>query len=119
MSTWTCQRVTNRVKCGQVNGARKRKCVTCGKPKSTRKRPAHMAALGFSYEHYVQLNGGEFCGICGREPKPGKKLRRDHEHKGDGTPRGLLCWQCNHVLRTWMTIDWLKAAIGYLERTAR
>lgn len=76
-----------------------------------------MAALDLSYEAYIELNGGEHCGICGRVPEPGgRKLDRDHEHKGEGRPRGLLCWACNRQLRTWATIQWLLAAAAYLER---
>lgn len=77
-----------------------------------------MAALALPYEHYVEINGGEFCGICGALPKSHKRLDRDHEHRGDGKARGLLCWACNRQLRTWATIEWLKAAAAYLERTA-
>jgi hypothetical protein len=118
VSTWTCRRQSGGVKCGHVNPGRKRKCESCGKTRPARKQPAHRAALSLSYERYVELNGGEFCGICGREPKPGKKLRRDHEHKGNGKPRGLLCWTCNLVLRNWVTVEWLRSAIRYLERSA-
>ena len=114
--TWTCRRVTAGVPCGRVNGSRKRKCGRCGKPRPARKRPAHMAALDLSYEHYVELNGGEHCGICGKPPSPGRRLDRDHEHSGAGRPRGLLCWSCNRQLRTWATVEWLRAAAAYLER---
>jgi hypothetical protein len=77
-----------------------------------------MAALDVPYEEYVALNGGvEACGICGRERDPGgRRLQRDHDHRGDGTPRGLLCFACNRWLRNFMTIEWLRAAIAYLER---
>jgi hypothetical protein len=77
-----------------------------------------MAALDLPYEHYVQLNGGvEACGICGKPPRPGRRLDRDHDHK-TGRPRGLLCWSCNRQLRTWATVTWLKAAAAYLERSS-
>jgi hypothetical protein len=75
-----------------------------------------MRALDLSYETYVGLNGGEFCGICGKVPAAGaRRLDRDHCHT-TGTPRGLLCWACNRQLRTWATPDWLHAAAAYLER---
>src|SRR5207253_2386160 len=86
---WTCQRRSAGEKCGHLNGGRKRRCEACGKPRPARRRPAHMAALDVPYEEYVRLNGGEHCGICGAAPKPGRRLDRDHEHKGVGTPRGL------------------------------
>jgi hypothetical protein len=77
-----------------------------------------MAALDVPYEEYVALNGGvEACGICGREREPGgRRLQRDHDHRGEGTPRGLLCFACNRWLRNFMTIEWMRAAIAYLER---
>jgi hypothetical protein len=113
---WTCQRVTERVKCGHLNPNRKRKCERCGKTRPARKRPAHMSALDLPYEYYVQINGGEHCGICGRVPDPGKKLHRDHEHKGVGFARGLLCFPCNLQLKHTSTVTWLHGAAAYLER---
>lgn len=74
-----------------------------------------MTALDLSYEHYIEINGGEYCGICGAPPKPHKRLDRDHDHK-TGLPRGLLCWACNRQLRTWATVEWLTAATAYLKR---
>lgn len=74
-----------------------------------------MAALDLSYEHYVRINGGETCGICGREPSLGRRLDRDHCHR-TGQPRGLLCWSCNRQLRTWATVEWMADAIKYLKR---
>lgn len=75
-----------------------------------------MSALDVPYEHYVELNGGEYCGICGKTPEPGKRLHRDHEHKGVGRPRGLLCFPCNLQLKHTSTVEWLRAAAAYLER---
>lgn len=117
MASWTCQRVSEGVKCGHVNRSGTRKCALCGKPRPPKKRPAHMKALDMSYEDYAALNGGYFCGICGAEPKPGKKLHRDHEHRGDGKARGLLCFPCNMKLWRDATSDWLLAAAEYLQRT--
>lgn len=113
---WTCQRVAKGAKCGHRNPPRTRKCGRCLKPRPVRQRPAHMSALALPYEYYVRLNGGEHCGICGRRPEPGKKLHRDHEHKGVGTARGLLCFPCNLQLKHTSTIAWLRGAAEYLER---
>jgi hypothetical protein len=113
---WTCQRSSLGVKCGHRNPNRKRNCQWCKKPRPARKRPAHMSALALPYAYYVQLNGGEHCGICGRLPSPGRKLDRDHDHKGVGTPRGLLCVRCNRALPDWCGVEWLRAAAAYLER---
>lgn len=113
---WTCRRVTHNAVCGYRNPPRTRKCGACGKPRPPRRQPAHMRALDLPYEAYVQINGGEFCGICGKSPKLGKRLQRDHEHRADGTPRGLLCFQDNRRLGRHMTIEWMRAALAYLER---
>jgi hypothetical protein len=114
---WTCQRQSGGVKCRATNPNRVQKCTRCGKRRPKRERPAHLSALSLSYEYYVLLNGGDHCGICGRERTPSDpKLHRDHEHKGVGTPRGLLCFPCNLQLKHTSTAKWLRAAADYLER---
>jgi hypothetical protein len=75
-----------------------------------------MAALDLPYSHYVEINGGEHCGICGRKPSAGQRFHRDHEHKGDGAARGVLCFPCNLQLKHTSTIQWLRSAADYLER---
>lgn len=112
---WTCQRQSGGVVCHTRSPAVKRNCTGCGKPRPKRQRPAHRAALDLSYEVFLAANGGvERCGICGREPTADKRLDRDHEHKGNGRPRGLLCSQCNRRLGPHMTVEWLEAALAYL-----
>lgn len=113
---WTCQRCQAGVKCGHVNPNRKQLCEACGKRRRPRERPAHLSALALPYEHYEALNGGPACGICGVDPKPGKRHHRDHEHDGVGTPRGLLCWPCNSLLPVRVNLAWLRRAVAYLER---
>jgi hypothetical protein len=75
-----------------------------------------MAALDIPYERYVELNGSEHCGICGCEPPPHRKLDRDHDH-ATGKPRGLLCRKHNRMLKRWLTDDFMRLALAYLERT--
>jgi Recombination endonuclease VII len=113
---WTCRRQIKGRICGRTNDGRRRKCVSCGRPKPVRRRPAHMSALDLDYAAYIELNGGEHCAICGKVPQ-GRRLDRDHDHK-TGKPRGLLCWSCNRQLRTWATVEWLRSAAAYLERAA-
>lgn len=108
--------------CKGTNPPRKRKCVTCGRALPKRRRPAHTKALALPYEHYVELQGGEFCGMCVHLPesqrvKANRKLDRDHSHR-DGTPRGLLCSRHNRMLKSWYTPELLKAAAEYLETAA-
>jgi recombination endonuclease VII len=116
--TWTCRRVKDGRPCAHVNPARKRNCETCGKPRQRRQtsRDRHMAGKeAVTYEQAIAINGGEFCGVCGTGPGT-RRLHKDHEHKGDGAVRGLLCFRCNAALRTYMTLDWLLAAAAYLYR---
>lgn len=112
---WTCQRTTGGVKCREVNENRRRKCTACGKPRPARRKPAHTRALELPYAEYLRLSGGiERCGICGAEPGQ-RKLHRDHDHR-TGVPRGLLCFRCNAALRPYMTLEWLRDAVEYVER---
>ena len=111
---WICDRRTAGVKCATRNPNLKQKCGTCGKPKRKRSVPKHMIALNESYEHYIELNRGERCGICGAAPKT-KRLDRDHDHK-TGLPRGLLCSRCNRAVPFWMTVEWAEAMGAYLRR---
>lgn len=115
-SFWTCKRVEAGEKCLHRNPNRLRKCAVCGKAKPAPKRPKHMVALESTYEDFVALNGGEFCGICGAPPKT-RRLDRDHDHK-TGRPRGALCSRCNRLLHSWLTEEWLLAAASYLRRHA-
>jgi hypothetical protein len=103
--------------CRTVLPPRARKCPACLKKARPRRKAAHLKALDLSYEHYVELNGGEKCGICGKPPKEGRRLHRDHDHK-TGAPRGILCFRCNAALRTYITVDWLEKAADYLRRAA-
>ena len=59
---------------------------------------------------------GERCGVCGRPPKDGRKLHRDHDHR-TGEIRGLLCFPCNRALPAYVTEEWLRKALAYLERS--
>lgn len=116
--TWTCQRIQSGVVCAASNPARKRNCTRCGKPRQRREtsKTRHEAVLrDLSYEECIIINGGERCGICGAGPVS-KRLQRDHEHTGDGAFRGLLCYRDNKFMPDWMTLDWLCAAVAYLER---
>lgn len=114
-SFWTCQRQAAGVKCATRNPARLRKCGACGKPRPARRQPAHMAVLSeMTYEQAVELYG-ERCGVCGAGPGT-RRLHRDHEHKGSGIIRGLLCFRCNAALRSYMTVEWLEKVAAYLRR---
>lgn len=113
---WTCQRQSGGVKCKAVNPKRLQKCHRCGKRRPATKPPAHMSALKLPLAYYVEINGGEHCGICGKAAKPGEKFHRDHEHKGVGFARGLLCWPCNSLLPNRLTLERARQIVAYLER---
>lgn len=70
------------------------------------------------YEAFVEKYG-ERCGICGRGPSEKRRLDRDHDHRGAGRDRGLLCWYCNRLLPNRVDADWLRRAADYLERAGR
>jgi hypothetical protein len=78
-----------------------------------------MAALDLTYEQYVEINGGEHCGICGKTrdqlPDPTRKLDRDHDHITH-EPRGLLCRTHNRQVKRYMTVEWVEAVLEYLSR---
>ena len=48
------------------------------------------------YDRILEFQGG-VCAICGRPPKPGKRLAVDHDHRTSFV-RGLLCFFCNRRL---------------------
>lgn len=115
---WTCTRISAGVRCGHRNPRRKQLCEACGKRRPATRRPDHMAALDLTYEQYIERTGGEFCALCGAEPKPGRRLHRDHDHAAGGSPRALLCFRCNTALPSRVSPQWLRAAADYLERFA-
>lgn len=111
--TWTCKRQNRGVKCGAINPRTRQICQLCGKRRpKTKASPRDVPDV--PYETCVELFG-ERCGICGRPPKPGKVLNRDHDH-ATGELRGLLCFQDNFRLRRYATFQWVKLAVAYLAR---
>lgn len=127
---WTCQKRQGGVKCAHKNPKRKRICEKCGKRTEAAKRELHFSALDLPYEVFVLANGGsEDCGICGAKRSLERRNDRDHEHKGDGLVRGILCHSCNRTLgprmeasarQGGMTLaQWLRAAADYVERAER
>lgn len=109
--TWTCRG------CKTRNTGRTQKCA-CGRKRPPRRKPSHMAALELPYEAYIELNGGEFCAICGCGRPARRRLDRDHDHR-TGAPRGLLCHRHNRLLAKDWTPELLRAAADYLERSVR
>lgn len=82
--------------CGTaLTGRQKRWCsVGCSKEEARRK---HLwVCFNITPDDYARIlrEQGGGCGICQREPKPGKSLAVDHDHQS-GFVRGLLCFFCN------------------------
>jgi hypothetical protein len=75
--------------------------------------------LGFTLAEYnrrLEAQAGG-CAICGKPPKTGSRITRlhvDHQH-GTKHVRGLLCWQCNYLLRPYVTAERLRLCADYLE----
>lgn len=112
---WTCQRVQGGEKCGRVNRRRLHLCAKCGKRRPPTRQPGHRQARdAMPYDEWV-ARFGSTCNLCGRAPRNGKRLQRDHDHD-TGKPRGLLCHLCNRALPQWMSASWLRRAADYLER---
>ena len=113
--SWKCRKAS----CLHLNPPRTRKCQKCGKARPARRVPEHRRVLSeLSYEDFIKINGGLFCGVCGYVPKEGgRRLDRDHEHRGSGKARGLLCHRCNRVLVGFWTPELLRKAADYLEKS--
>ena len=82
--------------CGAALAGRQRKW--CGDDCAVAEARRARLATNFNItpEEYdaISILQGDACGICGRHPKPGKRLAVDHDHK-TGLLRGLLCYVCN------------------------
>ena len=65
--------------------------------KAVAQRARRAKKYGLSVASLVALETTPCCAICGREPKPGKRLYTDHDHK-TGRVRGRLCFTCNYRL---------------------
>lgn len=113
---WTCPRTTAKVRCAHKNAARKKRCELCGKLRPPKRHAKHVAVLkSMNYDELVAVQG-ERCWICKEPRKPGaKRLAREHDHSGDGMPRGLACMPCNRRLVPGITSWWLRAAADYLD----
>lgn len=82
--------------CGNELVGRQRKWCSeqCSKDGARAARLAQVFNLTpEEYDQILEYQGG-VCAICGRPPKPGKRLAVDHDHKS-GHVRGLLDFLCN------------------------
>ncbi len=91
----------------------------------TRKRTARMYGLSLDdYERLLEKQGG-LCAICREEPKNGRELTIDHNHKcckAGGScgkcVRGLLCHGCNMRLGQ-LESDLVQRSLDYLAEHKR
>ena len=82
--------------CGrELTGRRRRWCSEfCQKAGARAARLAQVFNITpEEYDRILEFQGG-VCAICGRPPKPGKRLAVDHDHRTQFV-RGLLCFLCN------------------------
>lgn len=107
--------------CLTVNENRKRKCGACGRKLAARRKPRHLAALELPRDVYIEANDGyDGCWVCRDlgEHHEHRRVVRDHEHRGDGQPRGLLCDWHNRLLGPRYTAELVGAYYRYLTRRA-
>lgn len=120
-TSWACV-------CGTKNELAKRKCVTCGKARRRKRRPAHMHALDHDFDFYAALNQSvhgvdeDTCAICLQPGRSDIRLQRDHCHYDGGYPRGLTHALCNARLggveRGRPDAErWLELALAYVKRS--
>lgn len=85
----------------------------------TKRKPTRRAQLGVTLEDYYRMLAaqGGGCAICQRPPSERRRLDVDHDHRS-GKVRGLLCHRCNRALASWITDEWLRAAIVYIVRSS-
>ena len=102
--------------CGAALAGRQRKwCgIDCAVAEARRARLA--AVFNITPEEYDDIEVWQLnrCGICGRRPKPGKRLAVDHDHK-TGLVRGLLCYVCNRRVISARSADILIRAAEYVQ----
>lgn len=86
--SWVCYRQIDKRRCLARNPRVKQKCEVCGGPRPKPRKAKHLVALEMPYEHYIELNGGERCGVClrPRSEADRRRLDRDHDHR-TGRPR--------------------------------
>ena len=49
-------------------------------------------------EYQILYDAANGCWACGAQPKEGKNLHVDHNHKTKNV-RAILCWACNQIGR--------------------
>lgn len=85
--------------CEQILTGRRRKYATGECQKAEGRRAYLLKTYGITPEEYETIYEYQagLCAICGRSPKPGKRLAVDHSHTDGkrGRLRGLLCFLCN------------------------
>jgi hypothetical protein len=101
--------------CGNPLAGQQRKWCsdTCSKEATRAKRLASIFNLTPDEYDLILDHQGGVCAICGRPPKPGKRLAVDHDHK-TGFVRGLLCFLCNRRVLGARSADVLVKTAAYV-----
>jgi hypothetical protein len=80
---------------GPLTGRQKKWCSgQCQKDGARRARLDKIFSITPEEYDAILVAQGGGCGICGKPPKPGKRLAVDHDHQ-TGFVRGLLDFYCN------------------------
>lgn len=101
--------------CGSALSGRQRKWCSeqCSKDGARATRLAQIFNLTpDEYDQILEYQGG-VCAICGRPPKPGKRLAVDHDH-ATGHVRGLLDFVCNRRVLGARSADILVKTAAYV-----
>lgn len=109
-----------RCSCGYqfAGDSRRRTCPECGATRKPKHQAKHKQALNDGLAVFIAANDGYHgCWVC-RELgiHMAGKLQRDHEHKGNGRARGILCVFHNRKLGPAYTPELVAAYAKYLNR---
>ncbi len=98
----------------ELTGRQKRWCSPdCSKEAARTARLATVFNITPAEYDAILAEQGGVCGICGKPPKPGRRLATDHDHR-TGYVRGLLCYLDNRVIVGARTPEKLVAAAAYV-----
>lgn len=115
---WSCRKCAGRWPRTAV------KCRTegCTGRRPKRRVPVHARTLrDDTYERYAEVSReahgvtDESCCVCGRPRHESMHHHRDHDHV-HGTPRGIVCFQCNKLMPRLLTLERAREVTAYLER---
>lgn len=102
-------------RCGHPLASRQRTWCSPECQKDAARATRLAAIFDITPDEYDQVLAEQhgLCAICGRPPKPGKRLAVDHDHT-TGFVRGLLCFMCNKRVLGARSADVLVKTAAYV-----